>query len=226
MGDFVRTLGGKPRPFGDDRQKKGGATFLAGIVLAGAVAAAGGGLGAAASGGAGDSSRGVAISRAIHRKVRDGRQSAREGRNRQAWRRMGLKRLKHGARSELQCAVHSYGEVRTLFLHTPCRSLRRKLLLLVDTHGNSLAVSIVWVRMRSTSAARRLKRVEDTGGSGDIRPIGGEAFSLGDIHFTGMHYHSRRTGSRLSVAEVEPVTGDPGDAMLDGVADVASYLPH
>lgn len=74
-------------------------------------------------------------------------------------------------------------------------------------------------------SARQFRRLESTYGTGDISPRYATLLEYAGIRFTGQHYDSRRVGTRVTVAEAEPVTGHPSDEFLNGVAEVAVFLP-
>jgi hypothetical protein len=138
---------------------------------------------------------------------------------------MGLRGLTKEVKRELECAVHSYGQVREFFVSTPCRSLQRTLLAIGDAEGNTVVVSIAWVRMRTAVSVERLKRLADTYGTGNVSPIAHEVLGLRGVRFTGKHYASRRTGSLVVIAEATPGSGQPDPAVLDGAAQVAAEFP-
>lgn len=94
---------------------------LVAIVLAGSVAAAGGGLsfGGSTAGGAADSVAG----QSFNAKKADAKKSAQKGDADAAWRRMGMRTLKRRPKQDLTCVANSFGHVRQFFLHAPCRSL-------------------------------------------------------------------------------------------------------
>lgn len=94
-----------------------------------------------------------------------------------------------------------------------------------DGQGNTIVVSIAWVRMRNAVTAEQLKRLIDTNGTGNITPILDGALEHRAIRFTGKHYASRRTGSLVVIAESAPGTGRPDPGVLDGVAEVAVVFP-
>lgn len=147
---MVRTVGGKARPFGDDDGGGGkgkGEAIAVAVLLASALVSSGGvALSAAtASGGAVES----VVSQSIQTRITSSSNAARRGQYREAWRRMGLRAISREIRRELQCAVHSYGQVQQFFLHTPCRSLQRTLLVIGDADGDTAVVSIALVRMGS-----------------------------------------------------------------------------
>jgi hypothetical protein len=151
--------------------------------------------------------------------------AARKGQYNEAWRRMGLRALTREVKRELECPVHSYGQVREFFVRTPCRPLQRTLLAIGDTEGNTVVVSIAWVRMRTAVNAERLKRLADTYGTGNVSPIGREVLELRGVPFTGKHYASRRTRSLVVIAEATAGSGQPDTAVLDGAAQVAAEFP-
>jgi fructose-specific component phosphotransferase system IIB-like protein len=100
------------------------------------------------------------------------------------------------------------------------------LLTVGDGHGNAAVVSIVRVGFRSAAQAQAFQRIEDTPGSGDVRPLD-IAVGLGitGVTLTAMHYHSRLDGSAVVVAEAETATGHIDGQLLDAIADTATYLP-
>ncbi|WP_235998652.1 hypothetical protein [Qaidamihabitans albus] len=216
--DFYRDKKGRLRVI-----PKKGATAVTAAALAGVVAFGTGGLGAggAAGGGAADTIAG----QSIRAKTVNGKSAARKGQRGEAWRRMGMRSVRHHAREAVDCVRHSFGQVQEFFIGTPCRSLRRELLAIADDRGNTIVVSIAWVRMYGSGDAARLRGLIDVHGTGDITPIGSQALGLGGIEFTGDHYGSRRSRSTVVIAEAEPATGAPDPALLDGVAEVAALFP-
>jgi hypothetical protein len=160
----------------------------------------------------------------------EARRSARQGRSQEAWSRLRLKqltrRLAHQLGQELNCVAAATGEVRAFLLRTPCTSLDGLLLTVGDGHGNAAVVSVVRVGFRTTAQAEAFQRIEDIPGSGDIRPIDvAAALQLTNVRLTTHHYHSRRVGSSIVVAEADTATGHLDGRLLDAIADVASYLP-
>jgi hypothetical protein len=142
----------------------------------------------------------------------------------EAWQHLQLHPVKRYRQSERGCAGHSSGQVRQFLTRTPCRSLQRALLV-VGTGTDTIAISVAWVQMPSSSAAAQLKPVLDKPGAGGIYPLPGQALKLGDIPFTGTHYSSRQSGALVVTAEAERVSGDPAAALLDAVTKVAVALP-
>lgn len=164
--------------------------------------------------------------RELRRRTERAARSAKNGKRTRAWRRMRLRRGKHTHGSDsLGCVAWSYGRVRDFLRRHRCRSLHRRLFVLLDPSGDTILVSRIRMVMRHRRDVYRLKDVFDVYGSGDVRPLGGSLLDLGDVRFTGKHYSSRHTGRSLIVAESEPVGGDPSDAFLKSVARVAVSFP-
>lgn len=203
MAEGFKDPSGKFHPTGP-KPKKGEAIAVA-VLLASALVGTGGGLTAAtASGGAVES----VVAQSIQTRITSSSNAARRGQYREAWRRMGLRAISREIRRELQCAVHSYGQVQEFFLRTPCRSLQRTLVVIGDADGDTAVVSIAWVRMGNASRAARLQQLVDTDGTGNISPIASAVLEARGVQFTGEHYASRRTGSLVVIAEAAPDTGN------------------
>ncbi len=210
---------GRVRPI---TPKKGAAGGAAAAVVAAGLIAVGGGVGGAGSvGAAADSS----ITQAVKAETQSSETAARDGQETEAWRRLGLKELKKVAKNDLECALQSNGQVREFLLRTPCLSLAGVVLAIGDPNSNLVAVSVAWVRMRSADSAVRLKKLEDTFGTGDVTPIAAEVLQLGGVRFTAAHYGSRRAGALVEIAEVEPIRGQTPAVLLDAAAQVAKELP-
>ncbi|RRO14708.1 hypothetical protein EIL87_18345 [Saccharopolyspora rhizosphaerae] len=126
---------------------------------------------------------------------------------------------------DLPCVAQSYGEVQQYFLRHPCKRLQQRLFPVADAEGNVIAVSLMWVRMPSWSSASGLKKVEDEYGTGDVIPFGTQLLGFGGVRFTAKHYDSQQRGAMLTIAEAEPVRGNPSNAFLDSVASVVVELP-
>ncbi len=216
-----RTLpDGRRIPFPGPCQKA-----FAGVVVLLALTA--GGTAVSGAGAAGSAAGSVAA-QSVQTRVTNSRSAARRGQTSEAWRRMGLRVVTRAVnreiRRELECTTPSYGQVREFFLRTPCRSMQQTQPVLCDEQGNTIAVSITWVRMPTAVSAERLKRLVDSDGTGNVSPITGEASETG-VRFTGTHYTSRRTGSLVVIAEAAPGGKWLGADMLDGVAEIAAEFP-
>jgi hypothetical protein len=203
--------------------KKKGEAIAVAVLLASALVSSGGAAlsAATASGGAVES----VIGQSIQTRITSSSNAARRGQYREAWRRMGLRAISREIRRELQCAVHSYGQVQQFFLRTSCRSLQRALLVIGDADGDTAVVSIAWVRMHNASRAARLQQLVDTDGTGNISPIASAVLEARGVQFTGEHYASRRTGSLVVIAEAAPNTGQLEAEVLDAAAQVAVVFP-
>ncbi|MFD8500796.1 hypothetical protein [Amycolatopsis sp. NPDC059657] len=208
----------KNQPRGSDGRWKAAGGSVGAAVVAGVVFFASGGAG---GGGAAVES---AASHSLKGKS-SSKEAARKGNRAEAWKRLGLKSLKQTAKRDLKCVTASFSEVRDFFAHNPCRSLDRLLVAVADSHGNTVVVSVAWVKMPKADTTGKLKRIIDIQGSGDISPLASGALGLGGVDFTGHHYASRQSGSLLVVAETAPGGGHPGNELLDTVAEVAAEFP-
>ncbi|GAA4889082.1 hypothetical protein [Saccharopolyspora cebuensis] len=213
---------------GSDPGPKKAAPFVAAAVLAGSVAATGGGIGAGTASLGTTTSTGAAHSGAnqvIKMRKFEGKRAARAGKAAEAWKRMGLRRSRESFDDQVECVTHSFGEVREFFVRNPCRSLEQALYGVGDGAGNVAAVSVSAVTMPSRNQVWTFKRLIDTHGTGDITPLGGPLLKAYDVRFTGHHYDSRTQGKRLVVAEAEAVSGQLSGDALDAIAEVAALLP-
>ena len=212
--------------------KTGGGAVVAAVLVAAVVAGGGGAGGAAVGAGVGAGGPAAvsgavdsAAAQSIRARTANARSAARKNQPDQAWRSMGLTPLRQTAQRALTCIVHSHGQVQDFFAHTPCRSLDRTLLALADAQGNTMVVSIAWIRMPTASSARQFKQLIDIHGSGDVYPLASELLELRGIRFTGQHYDSRRSGSLVVIAEAEPASGQPDTELMDGATEVAVHFP-
>jgi len=198
----------------------------AGAVVAGA-AVAGAALFGIEGGAVGGSVASDGLSAAAQVRVANAQKAASRGQRGQAWKRVRAKEKprKYRPQRHLDCVRNSHGQVRVFFAATPCRSLDRALTLLADPAGNTFVLSVYWVRMRNAAAARELKELDDTYGTGNVNPIASRLLGLAGVTFSGKYYDSRRRGSLVVIAEAEPVAGTPGPETLESVAQVATYLP-
>lgn len=178
------------------------------------------------SGSSGAVSSQAALSQVVRGKLVKGKRSVAKGHRNATWKQLDLKRIDERLDRAGRCALHSYGQVQRFFARTPCRSLKRMLFALGDGAGNRIAVSVSWVETRGPAAARELRGLADVDGTGNVTPLPGAVVGAGDIRWTGKYYDSRRSGSLVVIAEVEPLRGDPHPGFLDGVADVAAELPR
>ncbi|MCP3804271.1 hypothetical protein NLX83_33875 [Allokutzneria sp. A3M-2-11 16] len=193
------------------------------IAAAGALVI-GSGMGAGGVSTLGSAAESAAL-RNISAKKADGTKAAKSGNARQAWQRMGLRELKKHAKSELNCLLNSFGEIRGFFARTPCKSLERNIFAIGDDEGNVAVVSVVWVRFHARSHAESFEKLHKVHGNGDVKPLASSLLDLADIRFTAHHYGSRRNGSTVTIAEAESAKGKVGGEALDVLAEVSSYLP-
>ncbi|NKQ53285.1 hypothetical protein HFP15_10360 [Amycolatopsis sp. K13G38] len=216
---FYKDAQGRTRP----RFNKKGGVAVAATALAGTVAFGASGIGGAGAGGgtAADSVAG----QSLHTKTESGKSEARKGRSEQAWSRMGWQQLRRKIEHAAECAVNSYGQVREFFVRDPCKSLDRTLLAVADGNGNTIVVSIAWVRMASGTAARKLTDLADTDGTGNVSPLGAAALGLEGIRFTGRYYSSDRRGALAVISEAAPASGHPDGEEMDAATQIAVLLP-
>lgn len=208
---------GKTRPL----TPKKGRTVVTATVIAGILAASGAEIdGVSSTGESADST----ITKEIN--PRTSKNAARHGKQDEAWRRIGLRRIRSTVHRELRCGLHSYGQVQQFFLRTPCRSLRRMLAVVGDAHGNTVVISIAWVRMPTSTTAKQLKRLVDTDGAGNVFPLGSELLGLRGVWFTGQHHASRQSGSLVVITESASAVGRPNPRLLDDVARIAVEFPE
>jgi hypothetical protein len=139
--------------------------------------------------------------------------------------RLGLKTLKKVVKRELKCAPYAFGQVQEFFVRHPCKALSRMLLPVTDGGGNTVVVTIAWVRMPKATDARDLRDLADRDGSGNIYALPDALLKQAGVRFTGDHYASRLDGSLLVIAEATSGGGRPGDAVLEEAATVAAEFP-
>lgn len=191
-------------------------------MVAGLMAAAGGGDATTSVGAALDA---AASQRTMEAETASSRRAAKRGDRTQAWRRMALNEITSDVKDELRCGVQSYGQVQQFFLRHPCDELDQLLFAVSNAQGDVIVGTVMWVKMPSRALAAQFKQLEDTYGTGDVTPFGTEVLELGEFRFTGKHYQSRLNGSLVVIAETEPVHGRPSDTLLKQVAMVAAVLP-
>ncbi len=207
-------------------RKRGSATVVVAAAVSVSLAATGGTLGLSGSAGTAGSVAGeTVLNGRLLAKVKSGRTHAAKGRHRRAWRELDMRQVARHARSSVECAALAYGDVREFFLRTPCRSADRIQLELRGGEGQRVAVAIAWVDMPTRGSARRLRRLVDTHGTGNV--IAKTAAVLGDpnVRYAGHHYESDLRGRTAVIAEAEVMDGDVTDAELEAVARVATAFP-
>lgn len=211
----------------DGKWRKSNSLFIGATIALAVVSVPGGGAGVGSvSGTAGTASVESAVGQSMRANLGKAQRSAVKGNRKATWRRLELKRIKHNIRRSASCVGNSHGEIRQLFMHTPCRSLDRMLVRLGDAKGNQIAISIAWVKMHTPSAARSLRKRIDVHATGDIVPLPGAVVGVKALDWTGWNYGSNRSGRSVTIAEVEPVRGNPDAEYMDGVAEVAAKFPR
>ncbi len=188
-----------------------GAVATAGVVLA-ATGGIGGGTAASLDSAAGQALKGKSSSK----------QSAQRGRHSEAWQRLGWRQLKRTAKRELKCGPHSFGEVQRFFLRHPCVDLDRLIVTIDDGAGNTIAVSVAWVKMPKASEASELKRLIDKDGTGNVALLGEKEHGG---RFTGENYDSRLRKKLVVIAESAPAAGRPSKATLETAVEIAVEFP-
>jgi hypothetical protein len=92
-----------------------------------------------------------------------------------------------------------------------------------DDHGNTVAVSVTWVRMPTSRSAQHFLNLIDLADSGSMTPITDDISVR--ARFTGKHYRSRREGSIVVVADAASAGGQPSTEMLNAASELAVELP-
>ncbi|MFI7123672.1 hypothetical protein [Amycolatopsis sp. NPDC049868] len=186
------------------------------LVATGVVVAATSGIGGGAT-----ASLDSAASQALKGKS-SSKKSAQKGRHSEAWQRLGWRQLKKQAKRELKCGPHSFGEVQRFFLRHPCVDLDRMMVTVDDGTGNTIAVSVAWVKMPKAGEASDLKRLIDKDGTGNVI-LFGEAPP--GSRFTGKNYDSRLAKRLVVIAEAAPAAGRPSETTLETAVEVAVEFP-
>lgn len=213
---------GRPDQPRDEKGRWTSRNSLAAAATAGVVAVVGVGVSA---GGGGAATLDSAASQALKGKTSGksaGKNSAKKGRHSEAWQRLGWRQLKKTAKQGLKCGPHSFGEVQKFFLRHPCADLDRMFVTVDDGSGNTIAVSVAWVKMPKASEASELKRLIDKDGTGNVA-------LYGETHhgsrFTGENYDSRLRQRLVVIAESAPATGRPSEATLETAVEIAVEFP-
>lgn len=218
------TKNGKPVLINTDGPGKGIAVAAATGMIVAVGGFSGGALSGAAPGATGGSTASV---RTVRAGKAEAKRTARTRDADHAWRRIGMRRLKQTKnRPSLGCVKASFGEVQEFLIRRPCTSLDRMLFAIADRRGDTVLVSVSWVKFRTADRRNDFKRLIDVYGTGDFKPLGASLLRLAEVRFTGRYYHSiAGSGGRLTVAETEAVKGTVHPEVLDTVAQVAAELP-
>ena len=135
------------------------------------------------------------------------------------------------SQENLQWVISAYALVFGGFLLLGGRAAdllgRRRIFLagLVVFSLSSLLAGFAWDEA-SLIGARALQGLADTYGTGNVSPLAEPLLELGGVEFTGQYYDSRRSGAVVVIAETEPVSGAPGEELLESVARVATHFPR
>ncbi|WP_336028811.1 hypothetical protein [Geodermatophilus sp. FMUSA9-8] len=125
------------------------------------------------------------------------------------------------------CLGNAYGDVATFFESTDCAGLARALWS-TDVEGRDVVVSVSTVDMGDAAAARQLRALADTNGSGNVSDLlrEGVRYPGGPGELSGAEYASSVAGTVVTIVESSWVDGGDGDtADLDVVAGTGLALP-
>ncbi|WP_236004565.1 hypothetical protein [Amycolatopsis pittospori] len=209
---------GKPDQPRDEKGRWTSRGSLAAVATASVVAVGGVSISA---GGGGAASLDSAASQALKGKS-SSKKSAQKGRQSEAWQRLGWRQMKKTAKRELKCGPNSFGEVQRFFLRHPCTDLNRMFVTVGDGAGNTIAVSVAWVKMPKAGQASDLRRLVDKDDTGNI-VLFGEARP--GTRFTGENYDSRLDRKLVVIAEAAPDGGRPSESTLETAVEVAVEFP-
>jgi len=156
------------------------------------------------------------------------REAMARGESAVAWSRLGLTAAPGTPkRRDRDCVAHSYGQIRDYLRRVPCQWVDRLLFTVDGEGGDPIAVAVAWVGFATPGQAAEFRRIDDTWGTGQVRPLPGATVGLPDVRLSGQHYASRQVGAVTVVAEAEEAGGGQlRDAFLDDIAGVAVLLPH
>lgn len=116
----------------------------------------------------------------------------------------GLRVTERGVDADDDCAAHSYGEVRTLFVRQPCDAVYRALLEVGD--GRAAAViAVAWVDMPDEAQAREYQLLVDRHGTGNVTELTKEGVRPTSVRWTGTRYASVRDGATVVNLQAEPL---------------------
>ncbi|SHF89180.1 hypothetical protein [Geodermatophilus nigrescens] len=125
------------------------------------------------------------------------------------------------------CLGNAYGDVASFFESTDCAGLSRALWS-TDVEGRDVVVSVSTVDMGDAAAARQLRALADTNGSGNVSDLlrEGVRYPGGPDELSGAEYASSVAGTVVTIVESSWVDGGDGDtADLDVVAGTGLALP-
>jgi hypothetical protein len=112
------------------------------------------------------------------------------------------------ARTDTDCAAHSYGRVQEFLTAHPCRSVRRALYTGTDA-DQPVVVAVATVEMASESDAAALQELADANGTGNVSDLlrEGVTFDGAPSRLNDPSYASQRRGSVLVIVEAAAASG-------------------
>jgi hypothetical protein len=192
------------------RDKRGRWTKTGGGVVAVIVAlvVGAGGAGTTVGASAGAAGSGTAAGRSVGTNQGGAtRVRARDRSTAQMVRRLesrGLQVTERGVDADDDCAAHSYGQVRTLFVRQPCDTVYRALLEVRDGRAAAV-VAVAWVDMPDEAQAREYQQLVDRHGTGNITELTTQGVRPTSVRWTGERYRSARDGATVVNLQAEPL---------------------
>ncbi|MGH4026928.1 MAG: hypothetical protein ACRDRV_20335 [Pseudonocardiaceae bacterium] len=131
--------------------------------------------------------------------------------------------VERAARTDADCAAHSYGQVQKFLTDHPCRSVRRAVYTGTDA-GQPVVVAVSTVEMASESDAAELQQLADVSGTGNVSDLlrEGVTFDGAPSRLRDASYASQLRGPVLVIAEAATVSG--AARPLDPLAEAALAL--
>jgi hypothetical protein len=134
--------------------------------------------------------------------------------------------IQQAADSQTDCRAHSYGQVQTFFVSTPCTTVQRSLLT-TNQGGRTVVVASYVVSFDSATKATKFKALVTADGTGNINDLlrEGVQFSGAPAQLSvGAAFASRQQGARVMVAEASYTNGTSSadDATLKSAARQAT----
>jgi hypothetical protein len=213
----VRTIGGIPRPIGDDKPPKGNGAVAGAAVAIALAAVAGGGAGsaAAASGAAEEFSLGVRIPRSQTAVRIRGSNDSRKVTFR-------LQRLGHhpttlDAQSDTVCDPYADGEAQRYLVEHRCVSIHRTLIEIRE--GNyAVRFATAMIEMPDYTSAEGLSALLIKDGGGDITPLSPKGGRYRHVPFISASSHTTWHDTVVINTRVQGVGRTPGADLLASLA--------
>ncbi|GAA4433714.1 hypothetical protein ACFQV2_24055 [Actinokineospora soli] len=124
------------------------------------------------------------------------------------------------ARPGPDCAALSTDDIRAFFQHTPCRTLHRTAHTTTLDNGAVVAVSVIRVGFPTEQQAAAFQALHRIHGNGDIEPAALPTHP--GLRYTALNYGSTRTGTTVTFAETEAISGTVDAPTLDAIAERAA----